>query len=247
MPDPLPSPSLQSWFEALWADREERLYPLFFGNRGDDLATIPPAAFASLGIDDPDPRFLTHGVFECPPPPTESGRSHWIYVSSGMSNPWGQTPETVNPADYSGLGYEFTLHTPQQSPWAIRLLHWVMAVQLAIATGRMEGELLQPNDRIHLGGALPGNVEGGGKGLTHLLVTTPDSAALLAGHERSSHGPNYPGHFTLASGRVDFLLLMGMTEREADFARTQGPEALLTLFHHHQLFPLTDPARISTV
>ena len=122
----------QKWFEGIWADREDRLYKAFFGETGPGIYTISRTMFESMGRPDPDPRFLTHGVFECPP--TEA-RPQWVYVTSGMSNPWGDSPETVNPAAPSGLGYEFTLHTPMQAQWAIRVLQWLMAVQLLVAAG----------------------------------------------------------------------------------------------------------------
>jgi hypothetical protein len=157
-----------------------------------------------------------------------------------MSNPWGDNPETVNPAAPSGLGYEFTLHTPQQAPWAIRVLHWLMAVQLLVASGDVQGELLQPNDRVPLGSSM-GSREGV---LTHLLVTGPDA---LGQGPKSPHWAGYPAEFSLASGRVDMLLMIGISTREADFAKTQGAEALLTLLHHREIFPLTDAARPSTV
>lgn len=227
----------QKWFEGIWAEREERWYPQFFGDLGPGIFPIPPSVFASIGRADPDPRFLTHGVFECPP---TGRRGHWVYVTSGMSNPWGESPETVDRSGWSGLGYEFTLHTPGQSPWAIRILHWLMAVQLEVATGHIEGELLQRHDRIPLGGTI-GKKDGA---LTHLLVTGPDA---VGSGPLSPHEAGYPPAFGLASGRVELLLMMGMSGREADFARTQGPEALLTLLHHREVFPLTDAGRVSVV
>lgn len=228
---------IEAWFEGIWAEREERIYPAFFGDLGAGIYTIPASVFASMGREDPDPRFLTHGVFECPP---TAKRPHWLYVTSGMSNPWGENPATVDPQAYSGLGYEFTLHTPAQAAWAIRILHWLMAVQLLVACGDIEGELLQRNDRIPLGSSI-GKQEGV---LTHLLVTGPD--AVVQG-PASPHMAGYPGEFALASGRVELLLMMGVSAAEADFARSQGTEALLTVLHHWEYFPLTDAGRASAV
>jgi hypothetical protein len=236
-PNPAPESPWQQWFEGIWADREERLYREFFGDLGEGIYTIPPSVFEAIGWKDPDARFLTHGVFACPP---TDRRPHWLYVTSGMSNPWGDTPETANPQGYSGLGYEFTLHAPEKSQWPIRILHWLMAVQLAVATGNLQGELLQRNDRIPLGGTI-GRKDGV---LTHLLVTGPDA---VGNGPLSPHLAGYPAQFGLASGQVELLLMIGMSAREADFAKTQGPEALLTLLHHRGVFPLTDPARPSLV
>ena len=57
----------------------------------------------------------------------------------------------------------------------------------------------------------------------------------------------YPKQFQLASGNVDILLLVGITERENDFARSQDAEGLIGLLHHHGVFPLTQPERTSLV
>ena len=43
------------------------------------------------------------------------------------------------------------------------------------------------------------------------------------------------------------LLMIGISAREADFAKTQNAEALLTLLHHREVFPLTDATRVSAV
>jgi len=232
---------LQQWFESVFAQRDERLYRQFFGKdgpQGGTIYTLNEAAFRSVGAECPDPRFLTHGVFEFAPT-----RSHadWLYVSSGMSNPWGQTHETANPAEYSGLGYEFVLHVPERGRWPIQLLHWLMAVQLLVATGHLQGELLQHHDRIPLGGSL---AKKDGL-LTHVLVASPAEVGLAGAP--ADDLPNYPPQFQLASGIVDLMLLVGITEREADFARTQGVEGLITLLRHRHFFPRTDPARTSVV
>lgn len=229
--------NLQKWFEEIWAHREERVYPDFFGDTGQKIHTLPAATCASMGWADPDPRFLTHGVFECPP---NQARPHWLYVTSGMSNPWGDDPATANPAAPSGLGYEFTLHAPDRALWPIRALHWVMAMQLMVAAGAAEGELLQCNDRFALGGAI-GKKEGE---LTHVLVASPESPGVSGA---SGENGLYPGGFALASGTVELLLLIGITARENDFVASQGVEGLITLLRHRGVFPLTDPGRVSVV
>jgi hypothetical protein len=230
----------QTWFERLWADREERLYRTFFGTPSDRIHPLTAASFSALGKTDPDPRFLTHTVLEYPPPlsPTEL-RPHWLYVSSGMSNPWGETPATADPENLSGLGFEFIVCSPESSRWPIQLLHWLMAVQLLVASGDLQGDLLERADRIPLGGPL---WKRDGL-LTHLLVTHPTPANADA----NDTPPLAPDQFTLASGKVDFMLLLGITQREADFAATQGHEPLITLLRHHHHFPLTDPSRLSTI
>jgi hypothetical protein len=232
--------NLHTWLESIFAHRDETLYRQFFndaGPQGGVLYTLSEENFRTLGTTVPDPRFLSHGVFEFAP--TED-RPHWLYASAGMSNPWGLTPEaSVGPEDFSGLGYELTLHTRERQRWPIQLLHWIMAVQLLVAVGQMQGELLQPYDRIPLGGSI-GKKDGA---ITHLLVATPEDLKTDAIAEPL----HYPSRFQLSSGNVDFLVLLGISAREADFVRTQGVEALLNLLAHHNFLPFTDPQRISAV
>ena len=56
----------------------------------------------------------------------------------------------------------------------------------------------------------------------------------------------YPGNFQLASGKVDFLHLVGIAEVEAHFAREKGQEELLRRLAPIG-YPLTNPARSSVV
>ena len=228
----------QKWFEDIWALREETLYRQFFGDTGKGIYTLSAGTFASIGVPDPDPRFLFHGVFECPP--TDS-HPDWIYVSSGMSNAWGDTPETANPDGDSGLGCEYVLHTSTRQSWAIQLLHWLMAVQLAVATERLQGGLIHRHDRVGLGKGIP--IKDGPGQITHLLVCSPQEPGLAEG---DGH-PSYPSEFHLPTGRVEMQLLVGITQRERDFAQSQGVEGLVTLLRHHHVFPRTEPARISLV
>ena len=152
-----------------------------------------------------------------------------------MSNAWGETPNTADPENLSGLGFEFLLCSPEQSRWPIQLLHWLMAVQLLVASGELQGHLLERAHPNPLGGSL---WKRDGL-LTHLLVTHPTPA-------QPDQQPSLaPDQFQLASGKVDFMLLLGITQREADFITTQGHEPLITLLRHHNLFPITDPARPS--
>lgn len=232
---PMNTASWQSWFEGIWAHREETLYRAYFGDLGKSIYPLTAAAFQAIGLADPDPRFLHHGVFECPP---TDRHPDWIYVSSGMSNAWGESPETADPKGYSGLGCEFTLHTASPQPWAIQLLHWLMAVQLGVACGRLEGGLVHRHDRIAIGPGIP--TQNGPGLITHLQVLAPDDS----GFSGSAVEPLcYPSEFSLATGRVEMLLLVGITQRESHFASTQGVEGLVTLLRHQNIFPQTLPAR----
>jgi len=64
--------------------------------------------------------------------------------------------------------------------------------------------------------------------LTHVLIAPPES---------------YGAQFSLASGKVDLLHVVGITEKERDYAKTNGSEALLKLLKIHGAFPVTDPNR----
>ena len=210
----------QKWFEDIWTRREDHFLRGFFGDLGQGIYTLSKATFTSLGIADPAPRFLFHGVFECPP---NDRHTDWIYVSSGMSNAWGDTPESADPAGYSGLGCEYVLHTASRQGWAIQLLHWLMAVQLAVAAGKLQGGLVQRHDRVAIGKGIP--VQQGSGLITHLLVCSPDEPGL----GESQAALPYPPEFPLPTGRVEMLLLVGITQRERDFAQPQGVEGLVTL------------------
>jgi hypothetical protein len=43
------------------------------------------------------------------------------------------------------------------------------------------------------------------------------------------------------------MLLVGISGREAEFAKTQGSDGLVKLLKHHEVFPVTDPARLSVI
>lgn len=56
-----------NWFEAAWAEREERLYPSLFGSVGSSIFPIPAEYFSEIFRQPWDPRWLHTGVFECRP------------------------------------------------------------------------------------------------------------------------------------------------------------------------------------
>jgi hypothetical protein len=216
----------EQWFERVWTDREETIYRKLFGDIGTTIHTIPPALFAKLGQQQIDPRWPTHGVFECP---ATAARANWLYVTSGLSNPWGMNPDDVKPGVYSGLGFEFLLQTPERAPWAISVLHWLMAIQILVASGLLKGHLVELYDRIPLGASIDPKQD---SVLRNLILTEPESV---------------PATFELESGRVDLLLCVGISNREKEFAQGQGGPGLVTLLKHHGIFPLTDARRRSVI
>src|SRR5689334_5035271 len=72
----------RQWFEAAWTEREEGVYVRDFESVGLGIYPLEPKAFHRLGQEEVDPRWLTTGVFECPPSLT---REHWVYVTSGLT------------------------------------------------------------------------------------------------------------------------------------------------------------------
>ena len=214
------------WFERIWAYREETVYRKFFGDIGTTIHTIPPALFAKLGQKQIDPRWPTHGVFECPASAT---RPNWVYVTSALSNPWGIGPDEVQPGAHSGLGFEFLMQTPEKSPWAISVLHWVMAIQILVASDLLKGHLLELYDRVPLGMSIDPTRQ---SELRNLFITAP---------------LDFPAGFELESGKVDLMLCVGISDRERDFGKTQGGADLVDLLKLHKVFPLTDPARKSVI
>lgn len=185
-----------SLLEDAWEEREEKVYPHVFGDTGPGIYALSNAIFEQLDAQSVDPRWLTHGVFQSPPNDT---RNTWVYVTSGMSNPW----ESEEPQDYSGFGVEFVLETEHESTWAIHVLQTLMAYNLLLANGQMgEPALLDYGDRIPF--ALSDTI-------TAMLITPPFQL---------------PENIEIQSGRVDLLQIVGITDAELSFAQEYSSEML---------------------
>ena len=188
-----------SLLEDAWEEREEVVYPEVFGDTGPGIYPLSNGVFEQLDAQSVDPRWLTHGVFQSPPNDT---RNTWVYVTSGMSNPW----ESDEPQDYSGFGVEFVLETEQASTWAINVLHTLMAYNLMLASGQMgEPGLLDYGDRIP-------------------FALSDDIAAMVI-------APTFqlPENIDIKSGRVDSLQIVGVTEAELTYAQETSSEALIEM------------------
>lgn len=188
-----------SLLEDAWEEREEVVYPEVFGDTGPGIYPLSNDVFEQLDAQSVDPRWLTHGVFQSPPNDT---RNTWVYVTSGMSNPW----ESDEPQEYSGFGVEFVLETEQASTWAINVLHTLMAYNLMLASGQMgEPGLLDYGDRIP-------------------FALSDDIAAMVI-------APTFqlPENIEIKSGRVDFLQIVGVTEAELTHAQETSSEALIEM------------------
>lgn len=212
----------QQWFESVWRDREERVYRELFGDLGGGVFPATAAHYARLGQSPRHPGWLHHGVFACPP---HGARQHWTYATSGLSNPWNLDAPGRDPSGWSGVGFELCLCSAERADWAIAVLHHLMAWQLLVATAAVAGQPLGPGQRVPLGGAIDGRGDGA---IRWALVEPPDH------HEAT---------FELPSGKVEWLLLVGVTESEVQFARAREQAALVALLRDRGVWPRTDPVR----
>src|SRR5262245_44182106 len=74
--------------EEVWRIREEDVYPALFSCPGRGIFTLSGNIFTkTFGQEGCDPRWLFYGVIEFAP---AADRAHWIYATSGHSNPWEQ-------------------------------------------------------------------------------------------------------------------------------------------------------------
>jgi hypothetical protein len=185
-----------SFLEESWEQREEILYREIFGDTGPGIYPLSNSIFSRMNAKEIDPRWLTHGVFKCPPSET---RKTWAYVTSGMSNPW----ETEFPEEYSGLGVEFLMETENEELWAIEVLQTLMAYNLLLTSGQM-GDFppLNYGHRVPL--ALSENIKA-------MLFTQPI---------------NFPESFSIKSGKVDLLQAVGITLEELEAAKQSSSEAI---------------------
>jgi len=193
--------------EEVWRIREEQVYPSLFGGTSRGIFTLTQALFQDrFGQTDVDPRWLFLGFFEFAP---TSKRPFWIYVTSGHSNPWDEAPGVFTPNGPSGTGVEFLLATTEQGEWAIREVLNLLAFDLLLRAGRYPGKPpLADGDRIPLRAPING-----------------DPACVLRNILISFVGEIWPG-FSLPSGAVRFLTLVGVSDAEVFFAKTAGSDAL---------------------
>ena len=185
-----------SFLEESWEEREEKSYKDLFGDTGSGIYPLSTEIFDRMNAKSIDPRWLTHGVFKCPP---NKSRSTWAYVTSGMSNPW----ETEEPEEFSGLGVEFLMETENEETWAIEVLQTLMAYNLLLATGQMgEFPMLDYGHRVPL--ALSGSIK------TMMFIKPL----------------NFPSSFSIKSGKVDLIQIVGITPAELEVAKKTSSDEL---------------------
>lgn len=209
--------------ERVWEYRETKLFPRLFGNVSRGIFVVPYEMFANtFGQTDVDPRWLHYGVIEYAP---TSGRSSWIYVTSGMSTPW--ETRDPDPSTVSGLGFELIFESTVQGDWAIRRLWQLMTYQVLLYHGRYPGQdPLGTFDRLPLRSPIWDRESE----IKFLMLVPAD--------------PTF-GTLTLDSGLFELLRVVGITDEEAAYARANGGDALLESLRSGLAFPVTDPARSS--
>jgi hypothetical protein len=213
------APSLES----VWQEREEVVYARLFGPMSRGTFVLTEKQFTgALGQTEVDPRWLHHGVIEFGP---TSARNSWVYVTTGTSNPWEQPPSEYSRSGVSGIGTELVVEAPNQAEWAIAVLAHMLAYNILLAHGRF-GDFgpLQFGARVPLGGS----IDGKNSPLTHLAV---------------AEAKHYAPSFTLESGTVNLLHVVGTTESEWSYARAHSMAQLIEALEGAGAFPVTDPTR----
>lgn len=196
------------WYEDCWADRDEVEYPKLFGAIDEGVFTLDQTDALQAWMEselaqvkEADPNWGPMGVRVAPP---SEAFPYWTYVTSGLSNPFTLAPGEEFPDDApSGLGYEMVIHTPEEAQWPVLRLLDMMAYNLVCLRAFARGH------RYPVEGTLDGSPEtklGG-------FIFVSDS--------------HRPSHFTLPSGRVELLTLVGVTKNEMAFARSNGVDRLM--------------------
>jgi hypothetical protein len=210
-----------SWFEETWKYRDEVLYPTQFGVKSSDsIVPIPYEAFAQIGAEQVDPRWLQCGVLTFPPTPT---RAAFTYVTSRLSNAWDD--DRPNAKSVSSLGIELRLDNTSEEGWPIDVLLRLSAMQLLIGAGRFAtARVLDEEDRVRV------SPETFGK--------TSSMVALLA--------TNVAG-FQLLSGSFRLIQLFAISDAEHEFAAKRGGKEFLKILREKTSYPTNDIARRSAV
>lgn len=214
------------WLERIWEYREEKLYPELFGDIGKGIYPLSAEMFLNRFKQETyDPRWLFFGVFESAPC---AKHESWLYVSSGLSNPWNF--DQPDDDDVSGFGCEFIFETTERGEWAIELVQSIMTFQVLLCSGRYERkEPVSPYDRIPLRASITPEAD---SEIRNILVCPPTV---------------WPETFRLESGEVALIQLVGITDAEAQFAREHSGEELVERLRQKTLFPVTQPERHSVV
>jgi hypothetical protein len=197
------------------------VYPSLLGVKSTgSIVTIPYEAFAQMGFEQVDPRWLHCGMLTFPP---ASNRTQVTYLTSGLSSAWDDA--LPNPTALSGLGIELRLDSPSDEFWATDVLLRLSAMQLLIQAGRITGaRVLGDGDRVRVG--------------TETFGSGSKMVALLATGTTTHH---------LSSGHFRIIQLFPITEAEREYAGAKGAESLLDALRQNTAYPVSDLGRTSVV
>ena len=195
------------WYEDCWADRDEVEYPKLFGAISEEVFPLEQTDALQAWMESDlaqlkelDPNWLPMGVRVAPP---SEQFPYWSYVTSGLSNPFLLAPGVeADPEGPSGIGYEMVIHTPEEAQWPVLRLLDMMAYNLVCLRAFALGH------RYPVEGSLTG-----GETKLNGFVFVKD--------------PSRPAEFTLPSGKVQLLTLVGVTKNEMAFSRSNGADKLM--------------------
>lgn len=207
------------WFEEAWLHRERVVYPDYFRSRSDGaIVTIPRIAFAQMGIEQVDPRWLHCGVLKFPRVTNEGAIT---FVTSGLSNAWDAVrPDPDSP---SGLGFELRIDNLGDEHWVVDILLRLSAMQLLIAAGKFKGvRLIAHGDRVRVS--------------NDTFAGTTEMTSLLAVKDAD---------LRLPSGTFELISLFTITDAERQLAMSEGAESLIDLLKAKTAFPVNDVTRRS--
>jgi hypothetical protein len=195
------------WYEDCWADRDEVEYPKLFGAISEEVFTLGETGALQAWleselaqVEELDPNWDPIGVRVAPP---SEQFPYWSYVTSGLSNPFTVPPGAELAEDAkSGIGYEMVIHSPEEAKWPVLRLLDMMAYNLVCLRAFAMGHRYP----------VEGTLTGGETKLGGFLFV---------------RDPSRPAEFTLPSGKVQLLTLVGVTRNEMAFSRSNGPDKLL--------------------
>lgn len=197
-----------------------------------DVSSAPGASVSSWrssiadalsGVMAFDPRQAGQRVSVLVYPPAE-GRGYWLYVTSGLSNPWfAQEPDVV-----SGFGVELVVKTEKEARWPLRLLRR-LSCHILSYTGTLSPGIMLSMDS-------PINAASAGPELSNILVWYVDEAP--------------EAWYLLPSGGFGLFSVIGITEAECRYgesASQYGAWCVQQVLRAAGVGQLTNPGRACVV
>lgn len=147
-------------------------------------------------------------------------RDYWMYVTSGLSNPWFGSED----GEVAGFGHELVLKTKTPGRWQFRLLRRLASYVLTYSGTLQPGVMLEfdmplfQNDKSRLDG---------------IMIWYVDEAQDCV--------------YDLPAGRFGLFLVLGIMSDEADFVRSfsDGTFCMQQLLRHAGYGQVSDPQRTS--